>query len=407
MASYSGFIRKSPPARLREFFAARRVELPDDFDWSCERRGTDFVRAVEVLVAELPDKLQDDIKAELDLLASLANANGLLGAEQTCPRAGIDIEGMEGIPDILLYLAVEHPHMIDRVAAHASMMRRTGGRDWSTFQFDADGFSWALQNQAARAAFLADTIGILKMPEHRKRIADWYETVRFDPVTGEELTITQATVYVEERAQSELGFGSENTLERRVVPKVMEVGLVCNDKDRIVEICAKGGRKIRDQYAEAFAKHFAPQTTAPAEVPRRSVNLHLLKEEPRFEIDPADGIERVEVSSLDFRPSGGGCTRFEKRGKEETLYQFLDRRFKNLSPLKTGGWEIIGTTIRIILAPKEGQRRRTLTVTLRAPNTITLPNKTETDRQFVFGLLERWKLLAPAPSPQEAIEVVE
>ncbi|MEM9092814.1 MAG: hypothetical protein AAGC93_29315 [Cyanobacteria bacterium P01_F01_bin.53] len=383
------------------------MEVSDDFDSNYEGRGTDFVRAVEAIVAELPNKLQDDITAELDLLASLANANGLLGAEQTCPRAGIDIEGMEGIPDILLYLAVEHPHLIDRVAAHASMMRRTGGRDWSTFQFDASGYSWALKDENSREAFLCDTIGILKMPEHRKRVADWYETVRLDPVTGEELTITQATVYVEERAQSELGFGAENTLERRVVPKVLEVGLVCNTRDRIVEICAKGGKKVRDQYAEAFAKHFAPHAAAPAEVPRRNVNLHLLKQEPRFEIDPADGIERVEVSSLDFRPNGGGYARFDKRGDAENLYQFLERRFKNLSPLKTSGWEIIGTRIRIILAPEEEKRRRTLTVTLRAPNTTTLPNKTENDREFVFDLLERWTLLAPAQTSQETFEVVE
>ena len=69
--------------------------------------------------------------------------------------------------------------------------------------------------------------------------------------------LTHATIYVEDRAASELAF-AETTLVRRVVPKVLEVALACNPRDRSVEICAKGGKKIRDQYAQAFAKHFAP-----------------------------------------------------------------------------------------------------------------------------------------------------
>lgn len=33
-----------------------------------------------------------------------------------------------------------------------------------------------------------------------------------------------------------------------------------------------------------------------------------------------------------------------------------------------------------------------------------LPNKTETDRKFVFDLLERWELIAPPPCDDELIE---
>lgn len=77
------------------------------------------------------------------------------------------------------------------------------------------------------------------------------------PHTGEKTDLTHATIYVEDRAASELAF-AETTLERRVVPKVLEVALAYNPRDRSVEICAKGGKKIRDQYAQAFAKHFAP-----------------------------------------------------------------------------------------------------------------------------------------------------
>ncbi len=225
------------------------------------------------------------------------------------------------------------------------------------------------------------------------------------PITGEETTLTQATIYVEERAESELGFGQSETLERLVVPKVLEVGVACDARARIVEISARGGKKARDQYAKAFSQHFAPHSAPPLEVPRRDVVLEVLRNTPDFETEPADGIERIEVSSLDFYATGGGFARFERRGEDETVYQFLERRFGSHSPLRAGGWKILAATLRIILAPKDGQRRRTLTVTLRAPNTTTLPNKTEKDRHFVFALLERWGILAPPPKVFDVIEV--
>ncbi len=406
MASFSGFIRKSPPDRLRRFFEERSVDAPEGFDWASDGRGTALVRSIENLLSNLTDRQQDALKAELDHLASLADSNGLISAEQICAGQDIDIEGLEGVQDVLLTLSVNHPQVLDRVAAQTSLMRRTGGRNWSAFQFDDDGFPWALEDETARGSFLTDAIAILDLPDHRKREADWYKSIRVHPITGEETEIVQATIYVEERAESELAFGPSETLERQIVQKVLEVGIACNARGRVVEICARGGKKVRDEYAKSFAKHFAPHADAPVETPRREGLLDTLRQSPEFETEPADSIEKVEVSSLDCYSTGGGFCRFERRGDDENIYQFLERRFSGFSPLKASGWTITGATIRIVLTAREGQRRKTLTVTLRTPNTTTLPNKTEKDRHFVFDLLERWKLIAPPPKETAVVEVV-
>jgi hypothetical protein len=406
MASYNGFLRKSPSQRLEQFFKSRDVHPPENFDWKSEGRGTALVEAIENLIAELTEQKQDVLKAELDHLASLANSNGLLSAEQICAGQHIDLEGFEGVEDVLLMLSIDHRSLLDRVSAQASLMQRTGGKQWSAFQFDDDGKPWATASIEAREGFLNEAIAILELPSHRKREADWFKVIRLHPITGEECEILQATIYVEERAESELAFSSSNTLERQIVPKVLEVGLACNAQDRVIEICAKGGKKVRDQYARAFAKHFAPDSETPIETPRREVHLDQLRSVPTFDVVPADGIERIEVSALDFYSAGGGFSRFERRGDGETIYQFLEHRFSGSSPLKASGWQIIGATIRIIIAATEGKRRRTLTVTLRSPNTTTLPNKTELDRQFVFELLERWRLIAPPSKDEEIFEDV-
>ncbi len=382
------------------------MDAPEDFDWTNEGRGTALVRSIEELLEEMIYQQQDMIKAELDLLASLADENGMTGAVQVCAGQGIDLEGLEGVQDILLMLAAQHSQTIDRVNVQASLMRRHGGQQWARFQFPNDGKPWVLDQITAREGFLKDTIEILGLPEHRKREADWYQSIRIDPVTEEESKLTQATIYVEERAESELAFGAKN-LERQTVQKVLEVGIACDPQKRIVEICAKGGKKIRDRYVKSFSKNFVPFSEAPVEIPRRDVLLGTLRQAPAFETEPADGIDRVEVSSLSFRSSDGGFVRVEKRGEDETLYQFLERRFGLTSPLCESGWQILSTTLRIILVATGGKQSRTLVVTLSAPNTTTLPNKTETDRQFVYDLLERWHLLAPPPSKDDLFEVIE
>ena len=305
---------------------------------------------------------------------------------------------------MLLMLATDHPKTLERVSVQASLMQRTGGRNWSAFQFEDDGKSWTLDDETARTSFVNDAISILELPDHRKREADWFKSIRLDPITGEETEIIQATIYVEDRAESELTFGLSEGLERKVFQRVMEVGIACNPTDRIVEICAKGGKKDRDKYAQSFAKHFAPLSEPPIEAPRREVTLDRLRSKPDFLIEPADGIERVEISALDFCAASGGFARFDRKGDEESIYHFLGRQFGDRSPLLAAGWIITGATLRIVLAPREGKRSKTLTITLRSPNTTTIPNKTETDRQFVLDLLERWKLIA---SLEPSFDVIE
>ena len=334
MASFSAFIRKSPTARLRAFLAVRGVNAEGDFDWSSGGRGAAFVRSIEALITGLPDVQQDAVKAELELLAELASDDGMSGVAYVCAGEGVDLEGCEGVEDALLMLATQFDRvMIDRVQVQAPYLRKSGGKQWARFQFVDDGKPWVLDQKSARDAFLAETVGILKLPTHRKREADWFHPVRIDPVTGDETKLTQATIYVEDHAESELAFG-ETSLERHTRQKVLEVGVVCDPKERSVEICAKGGHKIRDKYLQAFSKHFAPESKPPVQVPRRNVHLEVLRSAPELTTVPADGIESVEVSSLSFRSSDGAFLMVEKRGKDESLYQFLQRRFGVASPFQ-------------------------------------------------------------------------
>ena len=398
MVAYSGFMRKSPSERLRAFFSHRGIHAEEGFDWKSEGRGTVLVAAINDLIKTLPPLDQDAVKAELDLLATLSSETGIVAAQQICAAAGIELEPNEGTQDILLRLAIEYPTIIDRVAAQASLMKRTGGKSWSAFQIDGNGADWDFASPELRNAFLKDSVSILNVPEHRKREADWYRSIRTHPVTGEETEIIHATIYVEDNAECELGFSTNETLERQVVQRVLEVGVAFDPRQRILEVCAKGGKGARDKYAAAFAKQFLPGSDQPVEAPRREVCLDSLYEKPRFRTEPSDGIESVRVVGCDFFAHGGGFMKFEKFGPDQDIYEFLRKRFAERSPLVAPGWTMVSATIRIGLVGRQGRRPKSLIVTVRTPNTTTLPNKTEEDRQFVFRLLERWGIILPLES---------
>ncbi|WP_135506825.1 hypothetical protein [Roseovarius aestuariivivens] len=109
-------MRKAPPARLKAFFYGPHVEAGKDFDWISDGRGKAFVQSVERLLSGLPDRLQDKLRAELDHLTTLADSDGMKGAEKVCAGQGIDLEGLQGNKDVLLMLAVDHPQIIGRVS---------------------------------------------------------------------------------------------------------------------------------------------------------------------------------------------------------------------------------------------------------------------------------------------------
>ncbi len=395
MGSVSGFLRKAPGHRVKSYLETKGLILDEGFDWQSEGRGTAYVRALEDVFRTLPPQQQDGLRADLDLLASLATPGGMLSAEQICAGEKIDLEGHEGVEDVLLRLAVEHPKTMNRILIQASLMRNSGGRQWSHFQLDK-GKDWQLNSLDSREAFIDEALKILELPSHRQKEADWYEAVRRNFETGDESVITHATLYVEDKAESALGFTAANALERQLVQKVVEVGLACDPETKMLEVFAKGGKKVRDQYAAAFQAQFAPDSETPKEVERRNVSVDMLYEAPKFPLDPADGIESVHVSALDFYHARGGFSRHEKPKSSFSIFDFLKSAYGERSPLVDKSWLLVAATLKLKLAPHGAGRGRTLTVTLRTPNTTSLPNMTDQEKQLITRLLERWRLLPVA-----------
>ncbi|MCH2166062.1 MAG: hypothetical protein MK098_15665 [Marinovum sp.] len=117
---------------MKVWFEKRGLDFPDNFNWQSSGRGTALVQEIVALIDALPALQQDRVKAELDHLASLANDKSIVAAEQICPALGIGLEGLEGVQDVILMLAIDHPLALERVGVLASLSQRYGGKSWSS-----------------------------------------------------------------------------------------------------------------------------------------------------------------------------------------------------------------------------------------------------------------------------------
>ena len=396
MANWQGFIRKSPRGRLGAYLQARGAIIPDDFEWKADRKQREFLDAVTAIIDDQLPKMHDGLKAELDLLASLANESGTVAIHQIGAWEDIDLEGFEGVEDKLLYLAVDRPALINRIAANASFSGQAHGKYWSTFQLTGDAKPlWQLNDKDSQDRFIAEVLDILDLPSHRKHESDWYKSIKTDTLTDKDIEIHHANIYVEDQAEAHLSFNDNATLERNVIAKVAEISIACNPKEKCLDIFAKGPKSRRDDCAAAFAKHLAPNTAKTIATPRREVILGRLLDETILPTEPQDRVDKVEVMSLQFRSLSGLLTTFNKPKDDRSIYAMINTEYGDNSPLTCDKHEVIAAIVRIIRSPTDARRKKTLTVKLRCPNSTTMPNKTEQDWHLVQGLLERWGLLEP------------
>lgn len=402
MKNLKSLFRKTSVETLRTYFADRTKDFPKDFDWSLE--GLSLANALDTAIAELPDNAQDSLRAELDMIADLAERDGWQSIDDVCRGAGVELDDGQGEFDAAFFIALNHHELFERALAAASLKRGHGGRQWSSYGFMSTSQAAAdLADPDARNEFVAKAREILNVPSSRKSEDDWFEIKRIDPSTGEPVTLSQMTLYVEERPQSALAFVGKS-IKRRLSPRILELGFIYSPREKLIEICAGGGKEQRGKYADAFAKCLIGEDAEPHAVDRRDVEFLPLQQRPEFVIISSDRIAKCGVSKLRFW-NDGSFLQVDKKDDDPGIYDFLDYRFGDRSPLRAPGWKIVGATIKIVREPEGGTgRKKTLTIDLGSPNRTTLRSKTNEDREFANMLMERWGILQPPEPLDETAE---
>ena len=388
MRNLKRLFRGTSPDVLKNYFDQKGTKFADDFDWSLEVGK--LANVIEEFLADLPHGQEDRLRAELEVIQEIATSDGWVAIDEVCGGSDIDVPEDGGAEGAAFFVALHHAELLPKIANAASMNSYSGGRQWSCYRMDGAKFtSETVSDPEARAQFIEAVLQALNFPASRPHEKDWFSAVRRDPVTDEKTKITYLTIYLLDRPIKEMTVDQDNRFLMALRQRVDEMIFAINPDVQEIEVYAKGGAKLHEPLAAAFAESFSKESVELVRVEPRHVDFGPLKIKPDFDISPEDRIESVSVVKLKFWGEGLRSL-YEHSSDDNEIYDILQQKLGDRSPLRCSDL-MVAATLKIKRARQHG---KTLTIDLGHPSRTTLPNQTEEDRTLSIRLLERWGILA-------------
>jgi hypothetical protein len=393
------FLRRTPPTTLVHYFAARGISLPPTLNWRATHRVLTALlyEAIENLDAkrhdqtvadfERPDQLCDPIgqRALLSLVASTGNTVFLarLRAADSSETRGI------------MVLLDDEP-LFERALALAYAERLRNGRRWSAFV--APNTAQFIIGAVELTAFEDDVATILEQFDGTggKLKIDTFQHRTYNRDVHPIGVAAHHTIYAEGMTEIELQF--EGQEPRPHAKRPVHEGAITYDLDRkILDVVTRGGKSVREQVAQSYARHVLGVTGGLQSVRPQSYYLDRLKRRMPFPSDPADGLKAVNVILLRLRDTAGhaGWVTLETDNSGRVdIYDLSVRWFGDADPLGQSNWRVAEAKLRIAFHPEPGQTRdKIVTIELRAPNHSNLKEQLHHHEIISRKYLTRWGLV--------------
>jgi len=200
--------------------------------------------------------------------------------------------------------------------------------------------------------------------------------------------------YPEDHASTDLGFNEAGEWERRHRKSAFEIIFVYRPEDGILEISAKGGKKVVEPLAAIFCKTILGLDDLPEDDTRPLFDLSVLQDRDfDFERDPEDGIESVCVRELTIEMPGGGnrYVGLDAPASPEAPHAVYDLISDALDEKKVSMEDvrISLAKLQFTFASRDGKKPKTLTFTI-YPKRVTL--KDQPLHQVAKKYLKRWEI---------------
>lgn len=387
MQSLKKLFRSTAPTILRDYFELNDASIPDDFDWALEEGKR--ANEIEKALTQLPDDLEDTLRAELEGVQELATEDGWIAIDQVCAGERIELPENEGAEGAAFFVVLNHPELLPKIVKAASMNRFNGGRQWGGFTLAGGSLTEdTTVDPLARGRFTDAILEARGFPKTRPYLSDWFSAIRRDPVTNDRNEITYLTLYLLDRPIKEMTVDENKRFLMALRQRVDEMIFAINPKRQEIEVYSKGGARVQEALAQEFCTSFVGSDATPVRIKPRLVDFGPLKRKPDFDISPDDRIESASVVKLKFW-SDGLEGQYRHASDNNEIYDLLDYKLGTRSPLRNGDL-MTAATLKI---KRERQHGKTLTIDLGYPSRTTLPNQTAEDRALSVRLLERWGIL--------------
>jgi hypothetical protein len=393
------FLRRVPSESLATYFDARELNAVAEIQRNAS--GPHAIEDVRQAIEALPESELLRIYEDFDRVCQLADdtgqlaLRGMIGNAPELLEALSDVDSREGRALLVL---VGQPDAFNRALSAAYAERLIDGKYWDRFR--VVGFVSA-DPPLDLAVTLAREIRELFRAfdgSGRRVFIDHFDRPGGPLFASASERLIQYTVYVEALPESSLEIGEDGPT-RRIVRLATEAALCVDCGSGILDVMSKGGRRLREGIASAFAQLALGDASKIERVQRGDFHLDRLKRPIPFPTDQTDGIETVRVTRLGLAPAHEGYGRLTieiAKTSEEPIHSVSKRWLGWAEPIERVEWRVVQATLRIAFHPEAGAGRgKIVNVSLRSPNSSDLRNQTWRHQLISEKYLVRWGLAPP------------
>ena len=358
-------LHKAPFESLRAFLEDVSLAAFADVNWQMPRPL--LVDTIAETIFALDDVVRDRIYSDVDRIGQFMNEHGrrvLRGVLPSDPETLEQFDACEDVTACAIFVLMRKDEAFEKALSAIFAQRLLNGRDWTGLDFEA-GVEPKIRQDPPIADFEERLRKIFAADGPSPRVAvDRFTRREPDPAGSGMLIREQFTIYVEAAPETVLTFADRSTLETRIVRRVHEAALLFDPKERMLDIVAKGGGKLRrHQIADAFVETMLVPGTALAARARRTLALGMLKHRPTFDVRPEDHVQSVKVARIVLgAPDLGAIATFEVSRSDQgssgsDLYDRAERAFGRNGIPQREGWPVIGAKMRVRFAPEKPKAR--------------------------------------------------
>ena len=381
--SQKTFLRQTPNHILKEYFQRKGLLRDIDFD----KLGETQIDTITEVLDELSGKQRNDIEAKFRQINEMCYEKGVLLLIEEADFHNIDLlptfEPIKNHYGKAFWVFLNHPEVF-KVASDFDYMDRTGS--WSSRKVGA-GLVPAVEEKDKQK--LTDSVSEFYKKQGRGQRCHVDNYLRQQPERH------CYFVYPEDYATTELGFDDEGKFYHRLRKPAFEVIFVYHPESGILEVSAKGGKKVVQALQEILCKTILGLDGLP-KLEKKHFDLSKLNDKTlKFVTEPADGIEKVTLRMLRLDLPGIGNRRItleaSSSNDEQPVYTLIEKAL-NKSNIPIDKAVIAKAKIQIKFVSRDGKRGKSLLFEISSPDRCTL--KDDPLDQIAKKYIEKWGLVS-------------
>jgi hypothetical protein len=383
--SQKTFLRQTPNHILKEYLS--RKDLLKDIDFDILRETE--IDPIAMALDELPDQQRNGIEADFRQINGLACEKGVLVLIE---EAGYDYHEIDILPifapmknhyEKAFWVFLNHRTVFD-ISCDLAYMDSLGS--WSSRKVGT-GLVPAVEAQDKQ--LLADEVSEFYRKQGRGQRCHVDNYLRQHPERH------CYFVYPEDYATTELSFNDEGAFYHRIRKPAFEVVFVYRPESGILEVSAKGGRKVIEALQEIFCNSILGLDGLP-KLDKRHFDLSKFSDKAlKFVTEAADGIDKVTLRMLRLDLPGINNRRITLEASpsqdEQPIYTLIEQALNKANiPLDTAF--VAKARLQFLFYPRDGKRGKTLTFEISTPDRCTL--KDDPLDQIAKKYIEKWGLVS-------------